>query len=68
MRTLSPSVRHLNDAQREYAIHECYRSLIVAPDAAAKNAKWRQLARLNKSRSADAIARLEQERGQVARK
>jgi hypothetical protein len=68
MGTIPPSIRRINDTQIEYAIQQCYLSLISAPDAATKHERWRQLVHLVNRRSPEAVARLEQERGLVVRK
>lgn len=63
MRTIAPGLHSLNDTARELAIRRCHRTLIVAADMPSKAAAWRMMCKLIKSRSPEAVARLEEERG-----
>jgi hypothetical protein len=61
----APRVGQLSDSQLEQVIHRCHRRLVTARDLPSKAAAWRVLCRLIKTRSPEAIARLERERGLV---
>jgi hypothetical protein len=55
----------LDDAQRENAIQFAHHALVAAGARRDKIAAWRVLRKLVRSRSPEAIARLERERGLV---
>jgi hypothetical protein len=59
----APRLAQLTDSQRENAIRTAHRALVGSQDKSSKAAAWRVLCRLIKSRSPEAIARLEEERG-----
>lgn len=61
----APRRAQISDSQLEQVIHRCHRRLVSAPDLSSKAAAWRVLCRLVKSRSPEAIGRLERERGLV---
>jgi hypothetical protein len=61
----APRRAQISDSQLEQVIHRCHRRLVAARDLPSRAAAWRVLCRLIKSRSPEAIARLEQERGLV---
>lgn len=60
-------LKQLSDDQRENAIQFAHRALASSRDTRSKAAAWRVLSRLIKSRSPQAIARLEIERGLATR-
>jgi hypothetical protein len=64
---LAPRLAQLSDSQLEQVIHRCHRRLVAAADLPSKAAAWRVLRQLVNSRSPEAIARLERERGLTAR-
>jgi len=53
----------LSDAAREVAITHAHRALITARDLRSKFGAWKVMRDLIRGRSAEAIARLEHERG-----
>jgi hypothetical protein len=61
--SLAPRLAQLSDSQLEQAIHRCHRRLVSACDVPSKAAAWNVLSRLVKSRSPEAVARMERERG-----
>ncbi len=67
MRTVSPSIPHLNDDQLENAIDRAHRALVTRSSLKGKAKAWRWLSALIKARSPEAIRRLEEQRGLVRR-
>lgn len=63
----APRKAQLTDAQLENAIANAYQLLVGAPQKRRKVVAWQQLRRLVQSRSANAVARLEAERGLAVR-
>jgi hypothetical protein len=63
--TLVRRTAQLTDSERENGIQFAYRALMAARDKPSQFAGWRVMRRLIRSRTPEAVARLERDRGLV---